>query len=212
MSSYFDFSNQENQLENCKIRTYAKTALHSCVVPQILTCSLRTSERKDIVFAKETVLELLEITREGTLVSIFEQPVFGTIKDIKVLHCRFSEPSLRVIPGHDVLVCLSDSGILSFIAKSGKFLSIKEIKLSEPGFDYKDIGRLVCIDPMGRYIAVAAWQNLFQLFSLTHDSIFDFDAAEHTNKYLIDGNIILHMTFLYPQDESSILLALVVFE
>ncbi|RHZ88816.1 hypothetical protein Glove_21g356 [Diversispora epigaea] len=354
MSSYFDFSNQEKQLESCKIRTYAKTALHSCVVPQILTCSLRSSERKDIVFAKETVLELLEITREGTLVSIFEQPVFGTIKDIKVLHCRFSEPvyydpleeieennndfkesnnnennnendnnnnnnndndngkesnnnnndnsnnhdnnddddnnnnnnndnnkkkkyytkseydlnkdlinqeNLRVIPGHDVLVCLSDSGILSFIAytesaflqqqqqqqsnkgkgkyfdnnnlsnnlscnnnnnnnssnldiarKSGKFLSIKEIKLSEPGFDYKDIGRLVCIDPMGRYIAVAAWQNLFQLFSLAHDSIFDFDATEHTNKYLIDGNIILHMTFLYPQDESSILLALVVFD
>jgi hypothetical protein len=87
-------------------------------------------------------LELLEITPEGALISIFEQPVFGTIKDIKVLHSRFPQPMIydpiddcvqlknesfedyycdnqnvkRVIPGQDVLVCLSDSGMLSFLA------------------------------------------------------------------------------------------------
>lgn len=91
-----------------------------------------------ILRLKETVLELLEITQEGDLISIIEQPVFGTIKDLAVLHCHFSEPllfdpvngnaqihigdetselqHLRVIPGQDVLVCLSDSGSLSFIA------------------------------------------------------------------------------------------------
>ena len=87
-------------------------------------------------------MELLEITPEGTLISIFEQPVFGTIKDIKVLHSRFPQLMIydpindcvqlksesiedrhcdnqnikRIIPGQDVLVCLSDSGMLSFIA------------------------------------------------------------------------------------------------
>lgn len=83
-------------------------------------------------------MELLEITPEGALVSIFEQPVFGTIKDIKVLHSRFPQSMIydpiddcvqlknedyfdnqnvkRVIPGQDVLVCLSDSGMLSFLA------------------------------------------------------------------------------------------------
>ena len=87
-------------------------------------------------------MELLEITPEGALISIFEQPAFGTIKDIKVLHSRFPRPMIydpiddcvqlksesiedyyfdnqnvkRVIPGQDVLVCLSDSGMLSFLA------------------------------------------------------------------------------------------------
>ena len=90
-------------------------------------------------------MELLEITPEGTLISIFEQPVFGTIKDIKVLHSRFPQPMIydpiddcvqlksesiedydnqnikRVIPGQDVLVCLSDSGMLSFFAYTESF-------------------------------------------------------------------------------------------
>jgi len=86
------------------------------------------------------VLELLELTPEGVLVSLFEQPVFGTVKDVKVLKCKFSEPlffdsengnvyyefelsslspnkkqCLRVITGQDVLDCVSDSGYLSFL-------------------------------------------------------------------------------------------------
>jgi len=79
-------------------------------------------------------LELLEITSGGTLISIFEQPVFGTIKDINVLHSRIPHPMIydpiddcillksedhhdimRIVPGQDILMCLSDSGMLSFL-------------------------------------------------------------------------------------------------
>ncbi|CAG8692688.1 7584_t:CDS:2, partial [Racocetra fulgida] len=131
----------------------------------------------------ETVLELLEITQEGDLIPIIEQPMFGTIKDLAVLHCNFSGPllcdpvngtaqmylgdniselqHLRMIPGQDVLVCLSDSGVLSFIAYTecvnvhfnegqqnvhkGKGRVDSSIPLSQPtqpGFDYQELGRL----------------------------------------------------------------------
>ncbi|CAG8511065.1 14111_t:CDS:10, partial [Acaulospora colombiana] len=267
--TYLDFSDIEKEKEKCKLRMYAKTAVRSCTISHMLTCSLRGSERTDIVFAKETALELLEIVDEGTLNSIIEQSVFGTIKDIRVLHCVFSEPvlydpiegkecvdpeknsDLRVIPGQDILVCLSDSGTLSFLAyteraspdvikgkgkanivryigvsnsdiarMSGKFQSIKEncglncfivikIHLAKPGFDFKDLGRIVCVDPMGRLIAVAAWYSAVQIFSLPNESIFSYDSSDKGKSYSQEG-VIWNMTFLYSSDESRALLAMVV--
>ncbi|CAG8557410.1 10090_t:CDS:10 [Dentiscutata erythropus] len=271
MANYLDFSDRHRDLENSKLRVYAKTAVHSSVVHKMLVCALRGKERKDVVFSKETVLELLEITQEGDLISIIEQPVFGTIKDLAVLRCHFSSPllfdpvngtaqmhlgddiselqHLRVIPGQDVLVCLSDSGVLSFIAytecpsanmhfnegqhsvhkgkkkaatpvigscvetsrKTGKFQIIKEIPLSQPGFDYQKLGRLVCIDPSGCLIAVAAWQNIFQLFSLHRGPKVSFDQISQTKEYPQSG-IICSMTFLYPSDKTRILLAMTVYD
>ncbi|CAG8443521.1 152_t:CDS:10, partial [Cetraspora pellucida] len=267
MASYLDFSDRHRDSEDLKLRVYAKTAVHSCVIHKMLVCALRGKERKDVVFSKETVLELLEITQEGDLVPIIEQPVFGTIKDLAVLHCNFSGPllfdpingsvqmylgdniselqHLRMLPGQDVLVCLSDSGVLSFIAytecvnvhfneglhnvhkgkgkavssvigscvetsrKTGRFQIIKEIPLSQPGFDYRKLGRLVCIDPSGCLIAVAAWQNIFQLFSLHRGSKTSFDQISQTKEYP-QGRIICCMTFLYPSDNTRILLAMAV--
>ncbi|CAG8587532.1 18234_t:CDS:10, partial [Acaulospora morrowiae] len=256
MTTYFDFSEIVKENENCKLRAYATTAVRSCTISHMLTCSLRGSERKDIVFAKETALELLEIVDEGKLNSIIEQPIFGTIKDIKVLHSIFPEPvlydpfekkegtdsennlDLRVIPGQDVLVCLSDSGMLLFLAytesissymnngkaiavqdddssdfdiarMTGKFQLIKEIQIAKPGFDFKDLGRVVCVDPMGRLIAVAAWYNTFQIFSIPSGSIFNYDPSNNTKLYSQEG-VIWNMTFLYPSDESRALLAMVV--
>ncbi|PKK67422.1 hypothetical protein RhiirC2_751761 [Rhizophagus irregularis] len=271
MAAYFDFTeNKEKELENsCKVRVYARTAVNSCVITGMVICALRSKERKDVVFAKETVLELLEITPEGALVSIFEQPVFGTIKDIKVLHSRFPQSMIydpiddcvqlknedyfdnqnvkRVIPGQDVLVCLSDSGMLSFLAyteyyndidnsggenvrrnkgkgkvipeiigsnvessrKSGRFQVIKEIVLSMPGLDYQKSRSKLCIDPTGRLIAVAAWQNTFQLFSVYRGAKLTFDPI-NTKEYQQDG-VIWHMTFLYPMDDMRILLAMIIY-
>ncbi|CAG8609261.1 10589_t:CDS:10 [Cetraspora pellucida] len=267
MASYLDFSDRHRDSEDSKLRVYAKTAVHSCVIHKMLVCALRGKERKDVVFSKETVLELLEITQEGDLIPIIEQPVFGTIKDFAVLHCNFSGPllfdpingsvqmylgdniselqHLRMIPGQDVLVCLSDSGVLSFIAytecvnvhfneglhnvhkekgkavssvngscvetsrKTGRFQIIKEIPLSQPGFDYRKLGRLVCIDPSGCLIAVAAWQNIFQLFSLHRGPKASFDQISQTKEYP-QGRIICCMTFLYPSDKTRILLAMAV--
>ncbi|CAJ0872943.1 13141_t:CDS:2, partial [Entrophospora sp. SA101] len=84
-SSYLDLVDKSTELENSKVRVYAKTAVNSCVVTQMVTCALRSHQCKDILFVKETVLELLELTPEGVLVSLFEQPIFGTVKNVKVL-------------------------------------------------------------------------------------------------------------------------------
>ncbi|CAJ0822985.1 8264_t:CDS:10 [Entrophospora sp. SA101] len=192
-SSYLDLVDKSTELENSKVRVYAKTAVNSCVVTQMVTCALRSHQCKDILFVKETVLELLELTPEGVLVSLFEQPIFGTVKNVKVLKCKFSgllffdsesgnvyhelelsslssnkKQCLRVIPGQDVLVCVSDSGkgknVPSMIGsnaensrKSGRFQPIKETK------EYSQYG------------------------------------------------VIWQMDFLYPSDESHILLAMIVF-
>ncbi|CAG8810429.1 23759_t:CDS:2, partial [Gigaspora rosea] len=64
IASYLDFSDRHRDLENSKLRVYAKTAVHNCVIHKMLVCALRGKERKDIILSKETVLELLEITQE----------------------------------------------------------------------------------------------------------------------------------------------------
>ncbi|RUO95532.1 hypothetical protein BC936DRAFT_143821, partial [Jimgerdemannia flammicorona] len=88
---------------------------------------------------QETVLELLDLGDDGRLTSVLEQPVFGTIKDMKLLHCNFPDPTdpstapsldapkhaSRVhhtpppkppVNGDDLLVLTSDSGVLSFVS------------------------------------------------------------------------------------------------
>ncbi|KAG0202648.1 hypothetical protein BGX28_004908 [Mortierella sp. GBA30] len=97
----------------------------------------------DVVFGKGTYLSLYRFLGDeadigrptGTLEHIHEQPVFGTIKDIKTLFCSFEEaedgtgmdmdidqqqdiPRLGYIPkasSSTVLVVTSDSGVLSFL-------------------------------------------------------------------------------------------------
>jgi hypothetical protein len=65
MAAYFDFTeNKEKELENSsKVRVYARTAVNSCVITGMVTCALRSNERKDIVFAKvsnEVKVEIFE--------------------------------------------------------------------------------------------------------------------------------------------------------
>ncbi|RIB28919.1 hypothetical protein C2G38_2156762 [Gigaspora rosea] len=204
MASYLDFSDRHRDLENSKLRVYAKTAVHSCVIHKMLVCALRGKERKDIILSK--------ITQEGDLISIIEQPMFGTIKDLAALHCHFSSPllfdpvnetvqmylgddiselqHLRVIPGQRCY--RKNKAVTSIIGscvetsrKTGRFQIIKEIPLSQPGFDYQKLGRLVCIDPSGCLIAVAAWQNIFQLFSLHRGPKVSFDQISQISKLAI---------------------------
>jgi hypothetical protein len=56
MAAYFDFMENKKELENSsKVRVYAKTAVNSCVITGMVTCALRSNERKDIVFVKVMV-------------------------------------------------------------------------------------------------------------------------------------------------------------
>ncbi|CAJ0831681.1 11240_t:CDS:2 [Entrophospora sp. SA101] len=51
-SSYLDLVDKSTELENSKVRVYAKTAVNSCVVTQMVTCALRSHQCKDILFVK----------------------------------------------------------------------------------------------------------------------------------------------------------------
>ncbi len=52
MAAYFDFTDNKEFENSNKVRVYAKTAVNSCVITGMVTCALRSNERKDIVFAK----------------------------------------------------------------------------------------------------------------------------------------------------------------
>eukprot|EP00850_Spirogloea_muscicola_P004348 SM000018S03713 [mRNA] locus=s18:944880:955796:- [translate_table: standard] len=99
----------------------------------------------------ETALELLAVVG-GTLQSIAEQPVFGSIRDLRVL--PFCEPAAAgrspALQGKDLLVLLSDSGKLSFLAfniEAHRFLAISHVGIAEPGFDRHSLGRLLAVEP-----------------------------------------------------------------
>ncbi|KAK9763284.1 hypothetical protein K7432_010171, partial [Basidiobolus ranarum] len=218
-------------------RLYAKNALNSCVIRQMTTCALRSNERNDIIFAKETCLQLLQVNSDGILTSLLEQHVFGTIKDMKLLRCSFtresntseSEKSTKSsysklphlpgkIPGDDVLVFLSDSGVLSFVSYEelelgrGKFSIVKELYLAPPGLGHKNLGRLLCVDPLSRALAVASWQDSVKLYILNqHQSRENFEPVKEEKLIEIKG-IIWNMAFLYPaaNEKERLLLALVV--
>ncbi|CAJ0641555.1 1832_t:CDS:10 [Entrophospora sp. SA101] len=205
-SSYLDLVDKSTELENSKVRVYAKTAVNSCVVTQMVTCALRSHQCKDILFVKETVLELLELTPEGVLVSLFEQPIFGTVKNVKVLKCKFSgllffdsesgnvyhelelsslssnkKQCLRVIPGQDVLVCVKYNSSSHGYSYSG---------------GYKGKGKNVP-SMIGSNAENSRKSGRFQ-------------PIKETKEYSQYG-VIWQMDFLYPSDESHILLAMIVF-
>ncbi|KAK9062383.1 hypothetical protein SSX86_019569 [Deinandra increscens subsp. villosa] len=95
----------------------AKCVLKGSVVLQVVYGHIRSPSSLDIVFGKETSLELAMIDDHGVLQSICEQPIFGTIKDIAVL--PWNNRFRRAIPqlhGKDLLLVTSDSGNLSVLS------------------------------------------------------------------------------------------------
>eukprot|EP00249_Psilotum_nudum_P036789 c8729_g1_i1 orf=2-400(-) len=113
----------------------AKCVLKSSVVLHAVYGHIRSSATLDVVFGKETALELVILTEDGIVESVCEQPVFGIIKDLKVLpwneHYRGSQPQTH---GKDLLVLLSDSGKLSFLTfciELHRFLAVAHIHLSQ---------------------------------------------------------------------------------
>ena len=63
----------------------AKTAVHSSSVVQAVTGSFSRPGTEDVVLCKETVLELLCITADGSLESVCEQSTFGSVASMGVL-------------------------------------------------------------------------------------------------------------------------------
>ncbi|KAJ0966274.1 hypothetical protein J5N97_027412 [Dioscorea zingiberensis] len=149
----------------------AKFILRGSAVLHSVYGHLRSPSSHDIVFGKETSIELVVIGEDGIIQSICEQPVFGIIKDLAVL--RWNEGFRKGTPqtqGKDLLVVLSDSGKLSFLTFSlqmHRFFAVTHIQLSKPGNLRHQLGRMLTVDSDGCYIAVSAYEDRFALFPLS---------------------------------------------
>lgn len=75
------------------------------------------------------------------------------------------------IQGNDVIVALSEYGKLVFItiiqdALTRRFETLAEVYLDSPGLEYTKKGKKLAIDPCGRAIAIASFQDHFDILIL----------------------------------------------
>lgn len=149
----------------------AKSVLKGSVVLQVVHGHLRSPSSQDIVFGKETSIELVIVGEDGVVQSVCEQTVFGIIKDLAILRWneKFRAPDPQTV-GKDLLVVLSDSGKLSFISycnEMHRFFAVSHIQLSSPGNSWNQLGRMLAVDANGCFGAVSAYEDQLALFSVS---------------------------------------------
>ncbi|XP_073278173.1 spliceosome-associated protein 130 A-like isoform X2 [Primulina huaijiensis] len=160
-----------NNASDCYL---AKTVLRGSVVLQAVRGHFRSPASYDVVFGKETSIELAIIDEDGVMQSITEQPVFGTIKDIAVLpwNERFQAQSSKLL-GKDILLVISDSGKLSFLSfcnEMHRFFPFTHLQLSAPGNSRHEVGRMLTVDSSGCFVAAGAYEDQLVIFSLSFSS------------------------------------------
>ncbi|KAI8377233.1 mono-functional DNA-alkylating methyl methanesulfonate N-term-domain-containing protein [Choanephora cucurbitarum] len=170
-----------------------------------------------------------------------EQTTFGIISDARLLPCNFqssekdhvvldlgrlSVPYAKhtrhhsIIEGEDVIIALSEYGKLVFLTvisdmdqQVNRFETLAEIYLESPGIEYTKLSKKLAVDPHGRAIAVASFQDRFDIFIMNKSlSRVHFDPVVGRGSEYEQG-IIWHMEFLYTKEDSMdrILLVLVVY-
>lgn len=149
----------------------AKSVLRGSAVLHAIYGHFRSSFSYDIVFGKETSIELAIIGEDGIVQAICEQPLFGTIKDMAVVpwNDKFHAQTPRV-QGKDHLVVISDSGKLTFLTfcnEMHRFFPLTHIQLSNPGNSRHQLGRMLAIDSSGCFVATSAYEDQLALFSLS---------------------------------------------
>ncbi|TPX41717.1 hypothetical protein SeMB42_g01258 [Synchytrium endobioticum] len=228
---------------------YAQRPVKSPVIKAILPYSISTDDHdhlcKHFVIVKENVLDLVIYdVLSCQWRTVLEQPVFGTIRQCRVLHrstfIAFHSPKDNPYPTNeqvsirslssattttspdntqrfkpfaadDVLVCLSDSGKLSFITlvkyphnhnhsttPIARFCPSFEIAISPPGWDYVNSRSLLAVDPLSRSIAVASHQDLFDLFPIMTVESGLSEKMLGPRVSLVEDGFIMALTFLYP--------------
>ncbi|KAL9362851.1 hypothetical protein Peur_045636 [Populus x canadensis] len=149
----------------------AKSVLRGSAVLHAIYGHFRSSFSYDIVFGKETSIELAIIGEDGIVQAICEQPLFGTIKDMAVVpwNDKFHAHTPRV-QGKDHLVVISDSGKLTFLTfcnEMHRFFPLTHIQLSNPGNSRHQLGRMLAVDSSGCFVATSAYEDQLALFSLS---------------------------------------------
>ncbi|XP_071724856.1 uncharacterized protein [Rutidosis leptorrhynchoides] len=149
----------------------AKCVLKPSVVLQLAYGHFRSPSSPDIVFGKETSIELVIIGDDGIVQSISEQAVFGTIKDIAVIPWNEKRQAQKLsMIGKDILAVVSDSGKLSFLTfcnEMHRFFPLAHVQLSPPGNARHQVGRMLAVDSSGCFVAVSAYEEKLALCSLS---------------------------------------------
>ncbi|OAD04265.1 hypothetical protein MUCCIDRAFT_108086 [Mucor lusitanicus CBS 277.49] len=122
------------------------------------------------------------------------------------------------IQGNDVIVALSEYGKLVFItiiqdALTRRFETLAEVYLDSPGLEYTKKGKKLAIDPCGRAIAIASFQDHFDILILDKTtSRIHFDPIIGRGSEFEEG-IIWQMEFLHTESDAMdrILLVLTVY-
>ncbi|KAL1815258.1 hypothetical protein ACET3Z_017832 [Daucus carota] len=166
----------------------AKSVLRGTVVLQVLPGHFRSPSSNDVIFGKETSIELVIIDDDGVVQSVCEQPLFGIIKDIAVLRWNGNrhQQSLQM-QGRDALAIISDSGklsILTFCSEMHRFSPLSQTQLSSPGNLRHQIGRMLTVDSNGYFIAVSAYEFQVAFFKISMSS----------------GNDIIEKRISYPSE------------
>ncbi|XP_030927735.1 splicing factor 3B subunit 3 isoform X1 [Quercus lobata] len=170
----------------------AKCVLRGSVVLQVLYGHIRSPTFLDVVFAKETSIELVIIAEDGIVQSVCEQPVFGTIKDIAILpwNEKFNAAQSPQMRGKDLLIVISDSGKLSFLTfcnEMHRFFPVTHVQLSNPGNSRHQPGRMLSVDSSGCFIAASAYEDRLALFSVS----------------TTDGSEIINEKLIYPPENEG---------
>ncbi|KAI3977642.1 hypothetical protein MKX01_004175 [Papaver californicum] len=166
------------------IHYLAKCVLPRSAVLHAVYGHLRSSSSFDIVFGKETSVELVIVGEDGVVQSVCEQTVFGIIKDLAIL--RRSEKE----PGKDLLVVLSDSGKLSFLKfcnEMHRFFPVSHFQLSNPGNSRHQLGHMLAVDNHGCFVAVSAFEERLALFSVS----------------MLDDSSIIDKNIFYPPESEG---------
>ncbi|KAJ6827600.1 splicing factor 3B subunit 3 [Iris pallida] len=170
----------------------AKRVLSGSAILHAVSGHIRSPSSLDVVFGKETSLELASIgDDDGVVRSICDQTVFGIVKDLAVLKWNASvRESTPKTEGKDLLVVLSDSGKLSFLSfcsEMHRFFALNHVQLSPPGNPRFQLGRMLAVDPNGCFIAVSAYDDRFALFPVSKSA----------------GDNIVEEKICYPAEETS---------
>ncbi|KAL5060463.1 hypothetical protein RYX36_032067 [Vicia faba] len=168
----------------------SKCVLRGSAILQVLYANLRSPSSNDVVFGKETSIELVVIDEDGNVQTVCDQPVFGIIKDLAVLpwNEKFRARRPPQTQGKDLLVALSDSGklsLLTFCNEMNRFFPITHVQLSDPGHMRNIPGRMLAIDSSGCFIAASAYEDRLALFSMSTSMI---------------GNDIIDERIIYPSE------------
>ncbi|XP_039016046.1 splicing factor 3B subunit 3-like isoform X1 [Hibiscus syriacus] len=173
------------------INYLAKCVLRGSVILQVAYGHLRSPSSLDVVFGKETSIELVIIGEDGIATSVCEQTVFGTIKDLAILPWNEKVYGQNTqMRGKDLLVVISDSGKLSFLTfcnEMQRFFPVDHVQLSAPGNSRRQLGRMLAVDSTGRFIATSAYEDRLALFSLS----------------MSDGDDIVDEKIFYPPENEG---------